>query len=368
VPLAELPGRRLASPVVARHDLPPGDCSAMDGWAVCATALPGRLRVVGESAAGRPLRGSLGTGEACRISTGAILPPGADAVVRSEDGAEEGGELRAAAPCRPGDHVRLRGEDLRRGRPVLAAGQRIAAHDVSAVAAAGHTGAACARRPRVAFVTTGDELVAPGEPLPPGGVVESNLAGLAAQAEAAGATVVSAAHVRDSGPETLAGLSGLLGGPPEAPVDVVVTVGGLADGPHDHVGASLGALGARWAARGVAMRPGHPVGLAVCGAVPVLALPGNPAAAMVCFHLLGRALLGTGDDWSSSAPLLAGVRRHATAARFVRCVERGEGVVPLPRQGSAELSSIAGAGALAWVEPGPGVHPPGAPAAVSRLP
>ena len=149
---------------------------------------------------------------------------------------------------------------------------------------------------------------------------------------------------------------------------MLVTVGGLSVGMHDHVGPALEALGARWALRGVAMRPGHPVGLAVRGATVVLALPGNPAAAAVCFHLLGRALLGVREDWSHSAPLLAPVPRRERVTVFVRCTEEADGLVPLERQGSAQLSSLAGARVLAWIEPGTGVAPTGSPVLVSRMP
>ena len=368
VPLAGLVGRRLAAPLAARLDLPSGDCSAMDGWALQAGAASRPLRVVGESAAGRPFAPGLAPGEACRISTGAPLPDGADAVVRREDGHEEGGRLVVAVRPRPWTHVRRRGEDLRRGQPVLGAGAAVAAHEVAVVAATGHGGASCRRRPRVAFLTTGDELVPPGGAVAPDAVIESNLVGLVAQAEAAGAIVCASAHAPDDRTATLVTLRALLGAAPEAAPDVLVTVGGLSVGMHDHVGPALEALGARWALRGVAMRPGHPVGLAVRGATVVLALPGNPAAAAVCFHLLGRALLGVREDWSHSAPLLAPVPRRERVTVFVRCTEEADGLVPLERQGSAQLSSLAGARVLAWIEPGTGVAPTGSPVLVSRMP
>jgi molybdopterin molybdotransferase len=368
VPLAGLAGRRLAAPLAARLDLPSGDCSAMDGWALRATDLFTPLRVVGESAAGRPFAPGLSPGDACRISTGALMPNGADAVVRREDGHEEGGRLVVAVRPRPWTHVRRRGEDLRRGEPVLGAGVVVTAHEVAVVAAAGHGGASCRRRARVAFLTTGDELVPPGGAVPPDAVIESNLVGLVAQAEAAGAIACASAHTPDNRTATLAALSTLLGEGSEAAPDILVTVGGLAVGAHDHVGQAIEALGARWALRGVAMRPGHPVGVAVRGSTVVLALPGNPAAAAVCFHLLGRALLGVREDWSHSAPLLAPVPRRDRVTVFVRCTEEADGLVPLERQGSAQLSSLAGARVLAWIEPGTGVAPAGGPVLASRMP
>jgi molybdopterin molybdotransferase len=336
----------------------------MDGWAVRADEVAAALRIAGESAAGHGPARALGPGEACRISTGALLPAGADAVVRREDGREIGGRLVVDAAVHPGDHVRPRGDDLGAGERLLATGTVVAAHEVALLAAAGYPRALCAARPRVAFLTTGDELVPLGADVPFGHRVESNVAGLAAQARAAGASVGERAHSADDRASTASCLADLLDGQP----DLVVTVGGISVGDHDHVAGALARLGARWAFRGVAMRPGHPVGVAVCRSAVVLALPGNPAAATVAFHLLGRALIGVRDDWSRRAVLAAPCRRHPMATRLVRCTEGPEGVRPLARQGSAQLGSLAGARALAWIEPGDGDIDAGAPVAVSHLP
>jgi len=364
VPLERLRGRRLAAAVFARRDLPSADCSAMDGWALRAADAAGPLRVRGESAAGHaPLR-AIAPGEACRISTGAVMPAGADAVLRREDGDEAGGFLVPATALRPGADVRPLGDDLTAGQEILAAGHPVAAHEVAVVAAAGHAGAFCRRAVRVAIATTGDELVAPGAPVPRGGVVDTNLIGLTAQAEAAGALVCASAHAPDDHDATLAAFSGLLD---ESP-DVLITVGGISVGAHDHVGPALERLGARWELRGVAMRPGHPVGVAVCGPTVVLAIPGNPAAAAVSFHLLGRPLLGAPDDWLRSLPLQRPVPRHERATTFLRCTEEAQYLVPLDRQGSAQLSSLARATALAWIEPGAGSVVAGSAIPVSRMP
>ncbi len=364
VALDDLAGRVLARPVVARRDLPAADSSAMDGWAVRASDGAGPRRVAGESAAGHAAACPLRPGEASRISTGALLPPGADAVLRREDGREVGGRLVADRALRPWADVRRRGDDLLQGAELLAAGTRVAAHEAAVVAAAGHAGAFCRRRPRVAFCTTGDELVAPGATPPRDGVVESNLAGLAAQARAAGAVPCASAHAADARRAATDALAGLL----EAGPDLLVTVGGISVGVHDHVGPALEELGARWELRGVAMRPGHPVGIAARAATVVLALPGNPAAAAVCFHLLGRALLGAGDDWERTAPLAAPVARHPRDATFLRCAWEGDTLRPLGRQGPAQLTSLAGARALAWIAPGEGELAPGDRPPVSAMP
>ena len=364
VALDDLACRVLARPVVARRDLPAADASAMDGWALRAADVGRPLRVVGESAAGHGAERPLRPGEAVRISTGAVLPPGADAVLRREDGLEAGGRLTTAVAPLPWADVRRRGDDLRQGMELLAEGTRLVAHEAAVVAAAGHAGAFCRRRPRVAFCTTGDELVAPGTAPLRDGVVESNLAGLAAQARAAGAVPCASAHAADARRATAEALAGLLD---EGP-DLLVTVGGISVGAHDHVGPALEALGARWEVRGVAMRPGHPVGIATRGAAAVLALPGNPAAAAVCFHLLGRALLGAGDDWERTAPLAVAVARHPRDATFARCAWEGDALRPLERQGAAQLTSLAGARALAWIDPGEGSLGPGDRVRVGAMP
>ena len=364
VALDDLAGRSLARALVARRDLPGADASAMDGWALRSSEAATPLRVVGESAAGHRREERLRPGEAVRISTGAVLPSGADAVLRREDGAESDGWLTAAVIPPLWADIRRRGDDLREGMEILPPGARLAAHDAAVVAAAGHTGVFCRRRLRVAFCTTGDELSAPGSVPLNGGAVESNLAGLAAQARAAGAVPGGSAHAADARKATTATLAGLLD---EGP-DLLVSIGGISVGAHDHVGPALEALGARWEVRGVAMRPGHPVGIATRGTTIVLALPGNPAAAAVCFHLFGRALLDVGDDWERSAPMAAPLQRHPRDTTLARCVWEGDALRPLGRQGAAQLTSLAGARALAWIAPGAGEVAIGEPVPVSVMP
>lgn len=364
MPLAEVAGRRLAAPVVARFDAPPAAASAMDGWAVRAGDGRADRRIVGESAAGHVPGCDLGPGEALRISTGAELPAGADAVVRREDGEELGDRLVVGTAVAPGADVRPRGDDVAAGERLLAAGAVVAAHEAAVIAAAGHAGVHCLPRPRVAVATTGDELVAPGRALPPACRIESNLAGLSAQAAAAGAVVTRHAHLPDDPAATRVGLGDLLDEEP----DVLITVGGISVGLHDHVGTALQRLDARWAFRGVAMRPGHPVGVAVSGPTVVLALPGNPAAAAVAFHVLGRAVLGVREDWTRLARLAVPHRRHPRATAFVRCTEGPSGLTPLERQGPAQVASLAGARVLAWVEPGQDVLAAGEPLLVSPMP
>ena len=196
VPVAAAAGRRLAAPVVARADLPGEDASAMDGYALRAADAPGVLPLEGESAAGAPLAAALAPGRAARISTGARLPEGADAVVRLEDASERDGRVRVPAAA-PGDHVRRRGEVIGRDDVLLPAGAWVGPHEVVALGSAGHASVSCHRRPRVALLATGAELIPLGAPPRPGAVWDSSRVGLAAQAAAAGGRPVAALTVGD---------------------------------------------------------------------------------------------------------------------------------------------------------------------------
>jgi molybdopterin molybdotransferase len=365
VPVERAAGRRLAEAVVMPVDVPAFTNSAMDGWAVRAADAPGRLALVGEAAAGRPWAGSLGPGQAARISTGAPLPDGADAVVPREDAAEEDGRLILTEPVAPGRHVRRQGEDLAAGAEVLAPGAVLMPAEVAVVAAAGLARVAVEARPRVALLTTGEELVEPGASLGPGAVVDSNRYGLWAQAEAAGAEVVAAARVRDDPEATRRALAGLLDGDPHP--DLLVTSGGVSVGRHDHLRPALGALGVDEVFWGVAIRPGRQAWLGVRGAQRVLGVPGNPVSAALTFHVLGRPLLGRDEPWDESLPLARVAARRPGLADLVRG-RREEGCfAPLPHQASHALSSLVGATHLAWIPAGTGELAAGTPVPVSRL-
>lgn len=361
VALGELMGRVLAADVAARCNLPAANCSAMDGWAVCAADLPGQLTVVGESRAGAPWSGTLAGGQAVRISTGALVPDGADTILRLEEGEDDGWVVRATATPGMGRDIRFAAEDLRQGRVVLAAGTRIGARHVGIVAAAGHAAVPCHARARVAIVATGSELVAPGGPVSHGTVFDSNRYALAAQVEDAGAVVASAVNVADEPGTTLDVARAAVEGH-----DMVVVAGGLSVGRHDHVRAALDELGLQAAFTRMAMRPGRPTTLGTVGDTRVLAVPGNPAAASVAMHLLGRPLLGAEEPWSSM-PLAAAVDTAPSLDLVVRCRDDDGRAAPLPQQGSGLVSSIAGADLLAWIPPGDDPLAPGTPVRVSRL-
>jgi molybdopterin molybdotransferase len=288
-------GRILAAPVASGRTIPPADCSAMDGWALRADdlasaspAAPRRLRVAFEVPAGgrapRPLR----AGEAARIFTGAALPPGADSIVMQEDAVAEGAEVAfVAAPAR-GEHVRAAGEDVRAGDEVLAAGMRLGPAQLGVLASLGRSVVRVHRRPRVAILSGGDELVEPDEDVAGGRIVASNAYSLAAQCAEAGALTTNLGIARDTREELARGLAAGLG------ADLLVSSAGVSVGDHDHVRPVLEKLGCRLVFWGVQMKPGFPLtfGRFDDGRGPlVFGLPGNPVSAMVTFELFVRPLL-----------------------------------------------------------------------------
>lgn len=349
VPMAGLVGRRLARDVRARVDSPPFTNSAMDGFAVRAAeaAAGAPLRIAGESRAGAPFAGAAGPGEAVRISTGAALPDGLDAVLRAEDADESGGAVTARVPPSAGAFVRRRAEDVRRGDLLLPAAHRVAPHEIAALASFGIADALCDRRLRVTVLGSGDEVVGPDRVLGPGQVYDANRPGIAAQAVAAGAEVLGTALVPDDRRATIAAVRAALDADP-AP-DLVITAGGVSVGPHDHFRPAFEAVGVREALFGVEIRPGHPLWLGVRGAQVVLGLPGNPVSAAVCFHAFARPLLSHDDDWSATRPLGASYAKATPRTELIRCAEVDGALHPMPRQASHDMTSLAGATHLAVI-------------------
>jgi len=349
VPLAEAAGRVLASDVRAAVAAPPWTTSAMDGWALRAADTPGDLPLAGESAAGAPFSGVLEPGRAVRISTGAVVPAGADAIVRLEDGAEQDGRLRA--PATPaGAHVRAAGELLARGGTLLPAGERVAPHAVGAIGAVGLASVPCIARPRVAILATGRELATLGSPLTDGRIHDSNRHGIRAQLEAAGALVVSSEVLGDDRAATSAAIERLLAGAAE----VVVTLGGMGRGPHDHVRPALAGAGVEALFDGLRATSLQPTWLGRRATRLALGLPGNPASAAIAVHVVGRELLGLREPWDRTLPLVAPWAREPGRADLLMCRLAVGGIAPLPDQRSHAVVSLARADALAWVEEGRG--------------
>jgi molybdopterin molybdotransferase len=358
VSVADAAGRVLAEDVVSLIDLPPFPSSAMDGFAIRAADVPGELPIVFRIAAGVPAERPLETGEAMQISTGGTVPAGADAVVPIEAVVEKDNSVHVPDPVEVGAHIRPVGGDVRTGEALLAAGALLGAAQIGALAAAGVAEVSCSRRPRVVVLSTGTELRAPGEPLGPGQIYESNGPMLAAAFEAAGAVVDRIGPVADDEEEHRRALEWGL----EA--DVLVTSGGVSVGPHDLVRRILGELGVEEDFWRVAVKPGKPLAFATRGATLVFGLPGNPVSALVGVELFVRpalrALQGDASPGPSyvSARLASSVRRNAARDELVRARagrDGGETVVePVSGQESHMIARAAGADALVLVPAGEG--------------
>lgn len=303
--LHQAPGRVLAEPVVARADMPRFDNAAMDGYALRHADLPasGVLPVRGVSAAG-DAPAALPAGAMMRIYTGAPLPMGADTVVMQEAVERIGDNARVTGAVRVGSHIRRAGEDQRCGDQILAPGLRLEARHLATCAGAGAGQVAVRRRPRLALLLTGDELVPAGTPLRGGAIWDVNSPMLAALCAAAGAAVVAVRQVADRRADLAEALAALAG-----EVDMIVTSGGVSVGDRDHMKPALRDLGAQVAVSGVAIKPGKPVTVSRLAGTPVLSLPGNPVSAFVTWHVFGRPML---DRLSGAVgpPL----RRHVRAA------------------------------------------------------
>ncbi len=284
VALDDAAGRVLAEPVVAKQLLPAVANSSMDGYAVIAAdtaGVPVSLPVIGESRAGHMPSSSVSTGTAVAIMTGAPLPSGADAVVRREDTDDARPAVRVMVSVSPGNFVREAGEDLRPGDVAVSAGVRLRSHHLAVCAALGLTELAVTRRPRVAIIATGDELVAPGTVPGPGQIADSNSVALAAATRAAGGVPVALGIAVDSEEAIGAALAAATG------CDLVITSAGVSVGDHDHVRSAVSAVGTIEAWQ-VAMRPGRPAAIGSVHGMPFLGLPGNPVSAQVTFELFAR--------------------------------------------------------------------------------
>jgi molybdopterin molybdotransferase len=355
VALADALGRVLAEDVAAAVDLPPFANSAMDGFAVRSGPSGRRLTVVGESRAGAPADRALGDGEAIRISTGAMLPEGADAVLQIELVSEDGDSIVLNDEVQPGRNTRSAGEDVRAGTPVLQAGTTLGPAEIGMAASAGRGSLHCGRRPRVTVIGTGDELVGPGDELGPGQIHDSNGPMLSALVRRAGADV-RALRVEDDRVATVAAVEQAL-----ADTDVLLLSGGVSVGPHDHVKPALEANGVEEVFWRVALRPGKPTWFGVKREDPpvlVLGLPGNPVSAYVTFTLFAAPALAKlqgarAAAASRRARLGSAVTRHPDRDECIRVRVDADGIAtPTGPQGSHMLSSLVQADGLALIPRG----------------
>jgi molybdopterin molybdotransferase len=358
-------GRRLAGPVVAPWPLPRFTYSAMDGYAVRGSDLAaGReFDVVGESAAGHAWAGELPAGAAVRISTGAPLPAGADAVVPQEQATPAGaGAVRLAATADEArGWVRVAGSEVPAGAPLFGRGTLVTPAVLAFLAGFNLPMVPVLARPRVAILTSGDELRPWGSPLGAGEIIASSLLYLEHELAACGCEARVLGIAADTAPALEALLREAL-----AWADLVVTTAGVSVGPHDHMGGVLDRLGARVHLWKVAVRPGKPMLVAEVGGRPLLGLPGNPVSTCCNTEIFIKPLLRRAFGLSPvelprrPVALAAPCPRDRQRLFFVYARHDGAGgLVPLPNQSSGNLFNPARANALAVVEPGEGTLPPG---------
>lgn len=360
IALDEVLGRILREDITATSDMPPADNSGMDGYAVRAedvVNVPARLRVTGDIAAGHPPLHALEAGTAMRIMTGAFVPDGADTVIQVEltDGRTDFVTIEKALAR--GANIRRRGEDMHRGDVVLRAGTRIGPAEIAMLAAVQKTSVQVGRRPTVAILSTGDELVDVDEPLAPGKIVNTNGPLLAALVREAGAIPRVLGIVRDTKDATIAALERALES------DFVLSSGGVSVGAYDFVKDALEHLGAETKFWRVAMKPGKPVVLSRWRDRVVFGLPGNPVSCLVSFHLFAAPALrrAMGQERRLFPPLLharleAPVKSIGDRRVYLRVnVSARDGELharPLTSQGSGSLTSMIGANGLAVVQEG----------------
>ena len=370
VALEEAAGRVLAAAARARVDLPSFPASAMDGFALRAADAPGTLTVVGRIAAGKPATQALEAGQAMSISTGGVVPDGADSVVPIEEVEQRDGVV-VVPEVREGANVRERGGDLGSGDLVVGAGVLLGPVHLGALAASGVTHVHCARRPSVVVAVTGSELRQPGEQLERGQIYDANGVILATQIRSAGAEVERLAPVTDDAEATRAAVTRGL----EA--DVLVTSGGVSVGVHDLVRATEAELGVEEIFWRVAVRPGKPVAFGVRGQTLVFGLPGNPVSSLVGFELFVRpallALQGLADPKPAFRPGVLGrstrlLPGRESLLRATARFDRGAVVLdPLTGQESHMIARAASANALVLVPRGEGELESGSPVAYLTL-
>ncbi len=352
--------RILAEDVYAKRTQPPFPAAAMDGYAITdGDARQGAiLKVIGESAAGRGFQGSVRQGEAVRIFTGAPVPPGAGTVIMQEDVVvTEPGMMRIDQPVEIGRHVRAIGLDFADGRLLLGKGTVLDAASLSLVAAGGHDKLPVVRRPLVAIIATGDELVSPGEATGPDQIVASNSYGIAALARRAGADILDLGIVGDD--KQL--IRDVITKAFDASADILVTLGGASVGDHDLIKPVLADFGIGLGFWQIAMRPGKPLMHGKHGNAHVLGLPGNPVSSMVCAHLfllplIARLSGGFYEHRFVKAKLEAAMRGNDKRQDYVRAVIRFDGdgnalAQAFDIQDSSMLSVLAAANGLIVREP-----------------
>jgi len=356
-------GRVLAEDVAARRTQPPFAVSAMDGYAVRAedlASVPVELRIVAEVPAGAGFGGHVGTGEEARIFTGAPLPAGTDTIVIQEDTERDGDRVRVLEGAPRGRYVRREGLDFAEGEILVRAGRWLTARDIGLLAAMNRPWLFVHRRPRIGILSTGDEIVMPGDPIGPHQIVSSNSLSLAAFVAACGGVPVSAGNAPDD-LEALRRIAAATSG-----VDLLVTTGGVSVGEHDLVREALAADGFELDFWQIAMRPGKPLMVGRYRGTPMVGLPGNPVSTLVCSLLFLKPALDrlSGAIAETEAPATARLgtalpkndrRQDYLRSRLVQAADGGLEAFPFEVQDSSMMRILAAADCLV-------VRPPHAPA------
>lgn len=364
VAVSEAAGRVLAEDVTARRTQPPFPASAMDGYAARSAdlkAVPAKLKVVGSAPAGQAYGKTLRPGEAVRIFTGAPVPDGADCIVVQEDTQRDGDSVVVKEAPPPGRYIRPAGLDFREGDTILKAGTRLSARDIGLAAAMNRPWLLVRRRPRVAILPTGDEVVLPGDPIGANQIVSSNGIALAAFIASEGGVPVQLPIAPDKADALRAIADGATG------ADLLLTTGGASVGEHDLVRSALGAAGLSLDFWTVAMRPGKPLMVGKYRATPMIGLPGNPVSALVCALLFVRPALAKLQGLAAPDPALPTARltkdlpandrrQDYLRAALARGADGALETTPFDKQDSSMMSLLARADCLV-------IRPPNVPAA-----
>lgn len=377
VSVAAACGRVLAQPLTARLSNPPVSVSSMDGYAARSEdALEGAtLRVVGEAPAGHPSLLTVGPGECLRVFTGSQIPAGADCILIQENVRQDGALATLQAAGRHNQFIRHQGQDFTAGQTLLPSGKTLSARDIGLATAAGHLWLPVASRPRVGILATGDEIILPGEPAKPDSIINSGAFMVSAYLNSIGADAILLPVARDNAASLSASIAHA------AHLDLLVTIGGASVGTYDLVQQTLKDHGLSLAFWKIAMRPGKPLMSGKLGNTPMIGLPGNPVAAMVCSLVFVapavRALMGQhiSTELETEAAILgADVRENDQRQDFMRCTlspyaEKGLPVVtPFSSQDSAQLYILAQSDALLVRAPFAPAEKTGAACRIIRLP
>lgn len=377
VALTQAHHRTLARDIAALRTQPPAAMSAMDGYAVRAAdaTVGARLKIIGEVAAGRPFHQTVGTGQAARIFTGGVVPDGADTIVIQEDTTRDGDTMIVNEAIAEGKNIRNAGIDFNEGDVLLPRGTRLNDRALALAAGMNHPQLPVHRRPRIAILATGDELVAPGVAPAPGQIVYSNIFSLGALVRSESAEVIDLGVARDTLESTTDGIRRAR----ESGADVLVTTGGASVGDHDLVQTALKAEGVDMAFWKIALRPGKPMMHGRLGSMRVLGLPGNPVSSYVCAFLflvpLIRALSGRSvvDHVLEQAVLGRDMPANDQRQDYLRArLENGESSIPVATtvgpQDSSLVANLAAANALIVRPPFAPAAPAGSPCTILRLP